>query len=200
MFICDIMDKKWVILLLIIICGIICFVYMTTPELTVDNVHAKKYVETTKYTYSGEVKKSYYIEHGYNITQNKALVFNMHLNLRLFDKNGNLLDENSFDFVDTEISEYNHVIGVTEDVFKKADTIQFIFYKERDDGELYNVTIKINKGDGELIEVDDTPSPTHHRELTEREIIEMDAEAWAAVDSGETYWGHDVNGNLKKYR
>ena len=173
---------------------------MTTPELTVDNVHAKKYVETTKYTYSGEVKKSYYIEHGYDITQNKALDLNMHLNLRLFDKNGNLLDEKSFDFVDTEINEYNHVIGVTEDVFKKADTIQFIFYKERDDGELYNVTIKINKGDGELIEVDDTPSPTHHREVTERDIIEMDAESYGQAEVGENYLAHDENGNLKSYK
>lgn len=151
------MDKKWIILLLIIICGIICFVYMTTPELTVDNFHAKKYVETIKYTYSGDIKKFYFIKYDYDVTQNKALDLDAYSNLRLFDKNGNLLDEKKFGSADSKIHEQNNLIEVTSDIFKKADTIQLIFYKG-DGGELYNITTKITNGDGEIIEADDTPA------------------------------------------
>lgn len=168
---------------------------MTTPELTVDNVHANKYVKTSKYTYSGDVEKEYYIEYYYNITQNKALDPTMNFDLQVFDKNMNLLDESN-GYVYTDIHENDDVISVTPDIFKKADTIQLTF----NDGEnliLFNTTIKITKSDDELIEVDDTPVPSHPHELTEREIIERDAEAWLEADYGETYVGLDDNGNPK---
>lgn len=159
----DIMNNKWIIVLLIIICAAICFVYMTTPTLELDNVHSKKYVETTEYTYSGDVKKMYYIIYGYDITQNKAIDLTMNMNLRLYDKNGNLLDERSFTSVDAEIHEqYEYAIGVTPDIFKKVDKIELTFYKQWEDTELYNITTKVLKGEDELREIDDTPSKTSH--------------------------------------
>ena len=66
----------------------------------------------------------------------------MGMDLKLYDKNGNLLDERSFDYQETEISEYSYVIGISEDIFKKAVTIELIFYKQWENMELYNISTK----------------------------------------------------------
>ena len=118
------MNQKWCILIIIfIILGVAGYVYITTPSLELDNFHAKKYVETTKYTYSGDTEKSYCVVYGYNLTQIKA-ADSLHEHIKLYDKNGKLLDERKLGIPNTEINNYDYIFAVNKSVFKKVDYIE----------------------------------------------------------------------------
>ena len=163
--------------------------YMTTPELSLDDVHAEKYVKTSKYTYSGDVEKDYYIEYYYNITQNKALDPTMNYDVQLFDKNMKLLDE-SKGYIYSDIHENDYLISVTPDIFKKVDTIQLTF-NEGGNLVLFNATIKVTKSDEKVIEIDDTPEK--HSKNTGRSYPTEDM--YQNSEEPDWYWGTDELGH-----
>ena len=194
----DVMEQKGIVLLIIsifiIILFVVCYADMTSPTLELDNVHAKKYILTTKYSYSGEVKKDRYIECSYNITQNKALD-SINVNLKLFDKERNLIDESKSAVEDTRILDYTYTHWVTKEIFKKVDSMEITFYGQDEDEILYTCTVKVLKGNNQLNEVDDTPEK--HSKNDSRSYPNEDM--YYVEEDDDYFWGHDEFGHRVKF-
>lgn len=194
------MDNKWIILIVIIFVGIIGYMYMTTPYLEVDNFIVEKHTETINYV-SGKIDKNKIITSNFTIIKSHANRLGVKGNFIFYDKYGNVIYNFTFEQSDAPY-EFSYYWDYLEDA-DKVKTVELIIYNIENGVVLYhNNTTNIQKGIDTSDEIDDTPepTPTHHRELTEREIIEMDAEAYGQAEVGEYYLGHDENGNLKRYK
>lgn len=176
---------------------------MTTPYLEVDNFTAEKQDITLNYV-SGDVDK-------YKVIIVNFTIINSHNNrggidgdIILYDKYDNII--NNFPFSQGDVKgEYTYSTGELKNA-DKVKKIELVLYNSKDDVKLYrNNTTNIQKVDS-VEEIDDTPNQyydvddTQHRELTEREILEMDTEAYLNTEVGDYYWGHDEDGNLKRYK
>ena len=190
------MDNKWIILIIIIFIGIAGYIYFTTPELVVDNFHSEKYVYTTEYT-SGKVEPDYFIQYGYNITQTKAIDSSMDADLKIYDKNKNLIYEKSFDYKETEILEYDYEIEVSEEIFKKADAMEFVFYKQWEDVKLYNISTKILKGEDQTHELDDSKDLNIYKSSSDSSHNNYDS--YSTRDDYSVYGDYIGNSNTHKF-
>ena len=206
-------NYKIIIVLLVIIILFIGVSYIFTPSIEIENLHGEKTTYITKYTYSGKTEKIVNLDILFDVVSSNANDKGIKYLCLGYDKNdklifnesgecGGLTGEQGFSFSDGDY-------GIKD--VAKVKKIELYIYEYGEVGSstsdhgvmLYHgFTEDIQKCDDNVEKIDDTPepTPTKHRELTEREIIEMDAEAYGQAEVGDYYLGHDEDGNLKRYK
>lgn len=219
------MNKKSIILIiLVLIClGIVAFIYLPdilpTSPLEISNIHAEKSKTTWDYA-SGKHEESTKIIITYHIDNPQDIKNGILTQWIGYDKKGKVIFNETVEeslFVDYNGGYYEFDEEANNlDNLDKVVKLELNIYKNipQETNELYGNMIT-SKSYGDLLfhgetknitytgetnhDVDDTPKPTKHREVTERDIIEMDTEAYMQADVGDYYLGHDENGNLKRY-
>lgn len=216
------MNKKSIILLiLVLIClGIVAFIYLPDilpTSLEISNIHAEKskttwdyasgkHEESTKIIITYDIDNPQDIKNGiltqwigydkngkviFNETQEELLFVDYTEGYSEFDEESNNLD-NLDKVVKLELNIYKNIPQETNGYMITSESYGDLLFHGETDNITYTGETNLN--------VDDTPKPTKHREVTERDIIEMDAESYGQADVGEYYLGHDENGNLKQYK
>lgn len=198
------MKKKLILIMLVILLiGVCSLIYsINTPSLDIGNVHAEKYVETTKYT-SGKIEKDYHIDVTYDFKDSNA-INEMNMYVVLYNKEGCLIGEFLFKS-DAEL--YEHVVPITlsQEDYENLGTFYVAFHTCDENDIILNYTAskKVENGQNIESEIDDikiyTPQPSSTSESPHSQNNGKNGNSYSSYSDTSGYGNYVGNSNTHKF-